>query len=231
MPFRFRKSIKILPGVKLNLSKSGISTSLGKRGASINIGKRGVRTTVGIPGTGLSYSAQTSTPKATQQRSTSSQSTTIKNTDSKGSGCLNGLVALMAVPFRILADLIKGISNPQTRRSSLIIIAIIGATGLLCIGTLSVLGSAGGSVTTTPTVDMVSLQNTSIARAWDLYTQTALALPSATSTETLAPTPAETSTPLPTETLAPTATPLPTNTVVYVPPTAEHPLGSTGQCV
>ncbi len=56
MGFRFRKSIKLLPGVRINLSKSGISTSIGKPGATINLSERGVRGTVGIPGTGLSYS-------------------------------------------------------------------------------------------------------------------------------------------------------------------------------
>lgn len=56
MGFRFKKIIKIAPGVKLNISKSGISTSLGGRGATLNLGKRGVMGTVGLPGTGLSYS-------------------------------------------------------------------------------------------------------------------------------------------------------------------------------
>ena len=53
---RFRKSFKIVPGVRINLSRSGVSTTLGGRGASVNIGRRGTRTTVGIPGTGLSFS-------------------------------------------------------------------------------------------------------------------------------------------------------------------------------
>ena len=56
MGFRFRKSIRLLPGVRLNISKSGFSTSVGRPGATINIGKRGVRGTVGLPGSGLSYS-------------------------------------------------------------------------------------------------------------------------------------------------------------------------------
>lgn len=57
MGFRFRKSIKILPGLKINLTHKGISSaSIGKPGASLNIGKKGTRTSVGIPGTGLSYS-------------------------------------------------------------------------------------------------------------------------------------------------------------------------------
>lgn len=56
MGFRFRKTIRLLPGVRLNISKSGLSTSVGRPGATINVGKRGVRGTVGLPGSGLSYS-------------------------------------------------------------------------------------------------------------------------------------------------------------------------------
>lgn len=57
MSLRFRKSIKILPGVKVNISKKGISSiGLGKSGASINLNKKGIRTNIGIPGTGISYS-------------------------------------------------------------------------------------------------------------------------------------------------------------------------------
>ena len=52
---RFRKSVGILPGVKLNLSKTGVSTSLGGHGATVNIGTRSRTATLGIPGTGLSY--------------------------------------------------------------------------------------------------------------------------------------------------------------------------------
>lgn len=56
MGFRFRRSIKVLPGVHLNLSKTGITASIGSPGATINIGgKDGARATVGIPGSGLSY--------------------------------------------------------------------------------------------------------------------------------------------------------------------------------
>ena len=57
MGFRFRKSIKLFPGFKINLTHKGISSaSIGKPGASVNIGKKSTRTSVGIPGTGLSYS-------------------------------------------------------------------------------------------------------------------------------------------------------------------------------
>lgn len=57
MGFRFRKSVKIVPGVKVNFSKKGASLSVGRRGASVNINRKGVRSTVGLPGTGLSYSS------------------------------------------------------------------------------------------------------------------------------------------------------------------------------
>lgn len=68
MGFRFQRRIKLLPGVRLNVSKSGISTSIGGRGLTYN--SRGT-VTAGIPGTGLSYrhnlnagSAEQSTPAA-----------------------------------------------------------------------------------------------------------------------------------------------------------------------
>lgn len=51
MTVRFRKSIKLAPG--LRLSGSGLSWSLGPRGASVGIGKRGTYLNTGIPGTGL----------------------------------------------------------------------------------------------------------------------------------------------------------------------------------
>ncbi|MEG3132382.1 DUF4236 domain-containing protein [Rouxiella sp. T17] len=56
MGFRFRRSIKILPGVKINISKTGVSTSIGRPGATVNLSSRGVKTTLGIPGSGLSWS-------------------------------------------------------------------------------------------------------------------------------------------------------------------------------
>jgi len=53
--FRFRRSVRLLPGVRLNLSKSGASVSLGGRGFHYTVGPKGTRTTLGIPGTGLSW--------------------------------------------------------------------------------------------------------------------------------------------------------------------------------
>lgn len=57
MGLRFRKSLKIAPGVKLNLNKKSTSVTFGGKGVHHTISSTGKRTsTVGIPGTGLSYS-------------------------------------------------------------------------------------------------------------------------------------------------------------------------------
>lgn len=63
MAWRYRRSIRLLPGMKVNLSKSGMSLSVGGPGATMNFGKRGIRTTVGIPGTGISYVTQKSSQR------------------------------------------------------------------------------------------------------------------------------------------------------------------------
>lgn len=75
MALRFRKRITLAPGLRMNLSGSGVSWSLGPQGASVGIGQRGTYLNTGIPGTGL-YSRQRlsggSVPasRATQQATT-----------------------------------------------------------------------------------------------------------------------------------------------------------------
>lgn len=56
MGFRFRKSFKIAPGVRVNVGKKSIGISAGVKGARVSVNSSGRKTTtVGIPGTGLSY--------------------------------------------------------------------------------------------------------------------------------------------------------------------------------
>lgn len=57
MPVRFRKSFKIFPGVKVNMSKGGVSFTVGAKGYHLNFSKRGVRQTVGLPGSGISQTS------------------------------------------------------------------------------------------------------------------------------------------------------------------------------
>ena len=53
--FRFRRRIELLPGIHLNVGKTGVSVSGGIPGAHVTVGETGTRSTVGLPGTGLSY--------------------------------------------------------------------------------------------------------------------------------------------------------------------------------
>jgi hypothetical protein len=55
MGFRYRKSVKLGGGLRLNLSKRGIGISAGVKGLRFGIGPSGARITAGIPGTGLYY--------------------------------------------------------------------------------------------------------------------------------------------------------------------------------
>lgn len=59
MGFRFRKSVKIAPGVKVNLGKKSAGISIGSKygGVSVN-SKSGTRAHISAPGTGLSYSTK-----------------------------------------------------------------------------------------------------------------------------------------------------------------------------
>ncbi len=68
MGLNYRKQITIFPGVKLNISKSGLSVSVGKKGAHVTAGTSGRKSvSVGLPGTGLSYTKSLS--KGTKRKS------------------------------------------------------------------------------------------------------------------------------------------------------------------
>lgn len=62
MTLRYRRRLKVAPGVSLNLGKRGASLSVGRRGAHVTVGHGQVRETVGVPGTGLSYTKTQSRP-------------------------------------------------------------------------------------------------------------------------------------------------------------------------
>jgi hypothetical protein len=60
MGFRFRKSVTLLPGVRLNLGRKNASIRVGGRGFGVTSGTSGTRVSAGLPGTGLSYSTKLS---------------------------------------------------------------------------------------------------------------------------------------------------------------------------
>ena len=91
MGFRFRKRIKIAPGVSLNFSRSGVSASIGPRGVTVNVSpERAPRATVGLPGTGLSYTQKLS-------------STTPHGNAIRGFLCIVVAVSVLAGAFYFLA--------------------------------------------------------------------------------------------------------------------------------
>lgn len=60
MGMRYRKSIGLGKGVRLNVGKGSLGISAGGKGAHVSVNsKRGVTTSVGAPGTGVSYSKTT----------------------------------------------------------------------------------------------------------------------------------------------------------------------------
>ena len=59
MSLRYRKSIKLAPGVKLNVGKKSIGVSVGNKYGGISVNsKTGTRARVSAPGTGMSYTTK-----------------------------------------------------------------------------------------------------------------------------------------------------------------------------
>jgi len=75
MTIRFRRSVKILPGVRINFNKNSTSLSLGTRGAHYTMSSTGRRTvSAGIPGTGI-YAYETVNPRTPKRQSAKSAET------------------------------------------------------------------------------------------------------------------------------------------------------------
>ena len=63
MRVRFRRSFRVIPGVKINLNKKSVGVTVGRRGMHYTVNSKGQKTaSVGLPGTGLSVQ-QTFKPK------------------------------------------------------------------------------------------------------------------------------------------------------------------------
>lgn len=73
MGLRFRKSVKIAPGVRLNISKKSVGISAGVKGYRKSINSSGrVTTSIGVPGTGVSY-VKTENLKSKKKKAVSSR--------------------------------------------------------------------------------------------------------------------------------------------------------------
>lgn len=117
MGFKFRKSIKVAPGVKVNLSRSGVGVSAGVKGARVSTGPSGTRITTSVPGTGLSYEKRLSSKKGDNSQVHQDVQHQINNhqvfevnavriKDNKA----NSVARKMMMPFAILMGVIAIIS-------------------------------------------------------------------------------------------------------------------------
>lgn len=75
MGLRFRKSVKIAPGVKVNLNKKSTSVTFGGKGVHRTISSTGKKTTsVGLPGSGAYYTTSSGGTSGTNKKKVSSSS-------------------------------------------------------------------------------------------------------------------------------------------------------------
>ena len=91
MATRFRKSMKIAPGVKLNINKKSVSLTAGTKGAHHTINSNGSTTTsAGVPGSGLSYVHKSSGKKHVKYIDTSNDFISYDEKDISGTIKMNG---------------------------------------------------------------------------------------------------------------------------------------------
>lgn len=103
MGLRFRKSVKIAPGVKVNLNKKSTSVTLGTKGVHHTVSSSGKKTTsVGVPGTGLSYVSTSSSKKGTSRTSRSKADSYVDRKEYSNTSPKNVLTCLTCVLLGIL---------------------------------------------------------------------------------------------------------------------------------
>lgn len=103
MGIRFRKSMKVAPGVRMNIGKKSVGVSIGGKGARYSVSSSGRTTTsASIPGTGLSYVSTSGSKK--KQRSTATGP--IRTGSSRGAR-VGGIVMLVLAVLAILIGLLS----------------------------------------------------------------------------------------------------------------------------
>ncbi len=122
----FRRSVRILPGLKVNIGKKGTSVTVGSKGAHVTYGKGRKSISVGVPGTGVYY--RQSVPKKNGQsanRLYNQQNKIPKRTKTE-----NTTWAFVFLVVGIISILLALMVSLQT--IGRIIIVCIGGAALLC---------------------------------------------------------------------------------------------------
>lgn len=109
MGFRFHKSIKIAPGLKLNLNKKSVSVTAGTKGAHYTISSSGKKTaSVGIPGTGLSYTTSSGGKNGRSKKKKSSSGSSFL----PAAVTIIGIAVLIFVVFSFIRSVIPVRTSP-----------------------------------------------------------------------------------------------------------------------
>lgn len=104
MALRFRKSIKICKGVRVNLNKDSTSVTLGNGIRKTTINNKGrVSKSTKIPGTSMYY---TETVKSGNKRRPATDQKTYSPKLYKASGTIILILAILAIPFNLLLTIL-----------------------------------------------------------------------------------------------------------------------------
>lgn len=141
MGLRFRKSIKLGGGSRINISKSGIGYSVGTKGARVT--KKaggGTRTTISAPGTGISYVQESgNTKKASSGSSGGGRSSSNSNGPKKRKTWLWVLGWLFIFPVPLTILMLRKKDMEPKRKYGII------AAGWIVYLLIGLIGGAGSS--------------------------------------------------------------------------------------
>lgn len=118
MGLRFRKSINLGKGLKLNVGKKGVGLSTGVKGFRYSINSSGHQTkTISLPGTGLSYTSSSGGKKKSKIKT----SKTIKSQKelshiTKPGGCLTA--ACIGIIFIIICVVIAVVISSKSKKET-----------------------------------------------------------------------------------------------------------------
>lgn len=143
MGLRFRKSIKVAPGVKVNIGKKSAGVSIGGKHGGVSFNTRsGARARVSAPGTGLSYNTKIGGKSGGSSNNHSSSTSGPSN----GGGCLMTCLKIIGIiillPLLLAFGWIIGIvwllffrkklaEDPDKQKKYTIIVSILSAISLL----------------------------------------------------------------------------------------------------
>lgn len=141
MGFKFRKSFKMAPGVKLNLNKKSVGVTFGGKGVHYTVNSSGKKTTsVGIPGTGLYYSTTSNgtSSSGNKKHDMKGGNTQMKSENKKAFYESTWFIILSLLLFAPLGIYLMYKFSPWSKKSKHIAAAVFGIWFLVaCVGAFS----------------------------------------------------------------------------------------------